>query len=396
MRILLLAPHPFYQDRGTPIDVMLVLRVLAARPDTQVDALVYHEGAPVDLPNVRLHRIRAPSFVRGIRPGFSAKKLYCDVLMFFAAWRMASKGGYDIVHAGEESVFIAMVLKRRFGIPYVYDLDSSIAQQMVEKKPWLKPLSPVLDRWEGAAIRGALVNFPVCNALADLCEKRGSARTVTLHDISQLRDPGRTASGTLKRELGVDGVLFLYIGNLEPYQGIDLLLDSFERAAARNPSIHLAIVGGVPEDVARLQRRLADRGLQGRCSILGPRPFEELDAHLAEADVLVCPRIRGINTPMKIFPYLHSGRPVLATDIATHNQILSPREAHLCAPTPEDFSAGMLRLAGRPDLRRQLGDAGRAFVERGHTYEAHRQRLGGAYDWIRDRLGPGAGSGHRD
>ena len=53
MKILLLAPHPFYQERGTPIDVYLVLRVLSERPDTQVDLLVYNEGKDVSLPNLK-------------------------------------------------------------------------------------------------------------------------------------------------------------------------------------------------------------------------------------------------------------------------------------------------------------------------------------------------------
>jgi glycosyltransferase involved in cell wall biosynthesis len=106
----------------------------------------------------------------------------------------------------------------------------------------------------------------------------------------------------------------------------------------------------------------------------------------AEADVLVCPRIRGINTPMKIFAYLHSGRPVLATDLVTHSQILSSQEAMLAPANPRDFAAGMLRLARDPDLRRTLGGSGRAFVEAGHTFPAHRRRLADAYDWIAGKL----------
>ena len=44
MKILLLAPHPFYQERGTPIDVHLVIRVLSERLNTEIDLLVYNEG----------------------------------------------------------------------------------------------------------------------------------------------------------------------------------------------------------------------------------------------------------------------------------------------------------------------------------------------------------------
>lgn len=53
MKILLLAPQPFYQERGTPIAVDLMLRALSRRGDC-VYALVYREGADVRYPGVRL------------------------------------------------------------------------------------------------------------------------------------------------------------------------------------------------------------------------------------------------------------------------------------------------------------------------------------------------------
>ena len=56
MRILLLAPHPFFQNRGTPIDVLLVLKVLVERENTHVDLVVYNEGEDVELPNLKTYR----------------------------------------------------------------------------------------------------------------------------------------------------------------------------------------------------------------------------------------------------------------------------------------------------------------------------------------------------
>ena len=118
MRVLLLAPQPFYQERGTPIAVDLVLRSLSARWD-DVDVLTYHEGASVDYPGVRLHRIPRLPFVRGVGPGPTLKKLLCDAVFFFAALRMARRTRYDLVHAVEESVFVALVIKRVFGFTKV-------------------------------------------------------------------------------------------------------------------------------------------------------------------------------------------------------------------------------------------------------------------------------------
>jgi glycosyltransferase involved in cell wall biosynthesis len=386
MKILLLAPHPFFQERGTPIDVMLVLRVLTRRPGTRVDAVVYSEGSDIDLPNLRLFRIRPTRFTRGIRPGFSWKKVLCDLQMFFKARALTRREGYDLVHAGEESALIALVLKVRYGVPYVYDLDSSIAQQVVEARPSLRWLAPILSRVEATAIQRSLATFPVCNALAELCEAAGSRKTVTLHDISQLEDPDAPPSGWIRRLLGLapDDVIVLYSGNLEPYQGIDLLLESFSLAAAADPHLHLIVVGGMEEDVERYRRKAERLGIAGRAHLLGPRPVDELGDSLAEADILVCPRIRGRNTPMKVFPYLHSGKPLLATDLYTHTQVLTGAEALLAAPEPTAFARGLLRLAQDPALRAEIGRNGRALVERNHTFEAHARRLNEAYDWLEE------------
>lgn len=386
MRVLVLAPHPFYQDRGTPIDVHLVLRVLSERPETTVDAVTYHEGEDVNLPDVRLHRSRRLPGLDGIRPGFSIRKVVADVLLFFKAWTLVRENDYDLIHAGEEAVFFAMLFKRAYGIPYAYDLDSSIAQQLIEQKPYLEAFSELFDWMERQAIQESMINFPVCNALADLCRENGSRKTVTLHDISQLDDPDEADPERLRQEIDPDGPVFLYVGNLEPYQGIDLLLESFQVAQRREPVLTLVIIGGSGEYIDHYQDKASTLGIGENTVFLGPRPFEHLGDYLAGADVLVCPRIEGVNTPMKIFPYLHSGRPVLATDLRTHNQVLTDDEAFLAPAEPEGFGEGMLQLTHDPMLREQLGRNGRGFVERNHTFEAHCERLNEAYDWIEEEL----------
>ena len=88
MKILVLAPHPYYVVRGTPIDLDILLRALTARPDTAVDALVYADGEGRHYPNLNIHRISSNALTRNTSPGFSLRKLVCDVFMFFQAWSL--------------------------------------------------------------------------------------------------------------------------------------------------------------------------------------------------------------------------------------------------------------------------------------------------------------------
>lgn len=386
MKILLLAPHPFFEERGTPIDVSLILRVLSERPDTNVDLVVYHQGDEFALPNLRIFRTPDFKFLNDIRPGFSLKKLICDLFMFLKSWKLLITNKYDIIHAGEEAVFFAMFFKLLYGIPYLYDLDSSIAQQLIEKSPYLKFFAPLFNRLEKMAVRGAKANLPVCNALAELCEKNGSKKTVTIHDISQLKNPGAGKKGLLKAELGIDSEVVMYIGNLETYQGIDLLIESFKMVCSSTDRGDLVIIGGKEKDIAFYKRKVKELGIENRVYFLGPRPFDMLDDYLAEADIITCPRIKGINTPMKIFPYLHSGKPVVATNLYTHSQILTHEEAYLASPDPAGFAGAILDLLLNPDLRLKFGEKARAFIERNHTYSAHQERVNKVYDWVENSL----------
>lgn len=388
MKILVLAPHPFFQERGTPIDVSLILKVLSERNNTKIDLIAYYEGEDFKLPNLRIFRTPDIKVLRKVRPGFSLKKLICDFFMFFKSWKLVVKNNYDIIHAGEESVFFAMFFKLIYGIPFVYDLDSSIAQQIVEKRPLLRIFSPVFNWFESLAIKTAIANLPVCNALAELCVKNGSKKTETIHDISQLKNPGAPSKGWLKNEIGINNDILIYIGNLEPYQGIDLLLESFKYASEKTAKINLVIVGGVPEHIKSYKLKAQKLGIGNRTHFLGPKPFEKLDEFLAEADIIACPRIRGVNTPMKIFPYLHSGRPVIATDLYTHNQLLKNDEAYLAPADPAGFGEAIVKLAEDNSLRNMYGKKGQDFIEENHTYAAHQRRLNRVYDWIEKKILP--------
>ena len=110
VKVLVLAPEPFYQERGTPIAVSLILRALSERGD-EVDLLTYNEGDPYTLPGLTIYRIPDVIFLRHVRPGPSWKKLIGTLLVLFKALALVRKKRYSIIHSVEESVFVALLLK---------------------------------------------------------------------------------------------------------------------------------------------------------------------------------------------------------------------------------------------------------------------------------------------
>lgn len=383
MNILLLAPHPFYQERGTPIAVDLLLQALVTRGE-RVDVLTYHEGEDRDYgPSVRLHRIRAPRFIRHIRPGVSIRKLVCDAIMAPQAMRLARAQGFDVIHAVEESVFIARWISRRTGIPYVFDMDSSMPRQIADKLPFLSPLLAPMRALERHAIRGAAAVVPMCDALADEARLAGATFVDVLRDISLLPGdvPFDPALG-FRKSTGITGPAALYIGNLEPYQGIGLLLESAARVATTGHDLSVVIAGGRADDIAQYRAQAATLGIPGRIHFLGPRPVAHMAHLFHDADILVSPRTQGQNTPMKIYSYLDAGRPLVATRLPTHTQVLDDEVALLTAPEAEAMADALIRLLDDKPLAGRLAAKARQLAQERYSRTAFEKAVNHLYDHL--------------
>jgi glycosyltransferase involved in cell wall biosynthesis len=391
MDILLLAPHPFYQDRGTPVAVNLLLKVLSERED-KVDVVTYHEGREVQYDQVVIHRIPMIPWVRNVRPGFSWKKVICDLVMAAKVVSLVTKKPYQLVHAVEESVFIALVLKILFHTPYVYDMDSSLSQQVIAKHSQLALVAGFLGGFERLAVRYAAAVAPVCEALARGIRKYRPKKIVVLQDVSLLEHSGGEVPEDLRANLDISGSLLMYVGNLEVYQGIDLLLESFALVPQKTTQADLVIIGGEAADIKKYQQKSCDLAISHKVHFLGPRPVAYLGAFLSQADILVSPRIQGENTPMKLYSYLHSGKALLATNLPTHTQVLTSRVAMLADASPEAFAQAMQYLMEDRHIRSELGRAGKQLLEEQFSYAAFRKKVHELFDWLKTEIDPEAES----
>ena len=377
--VLVLAPQPFFQERGTPIAVRLLVEELADA-GYRVDLLTFHEGAPFAHPGVRLERTPRLPGLSGIKPGFSLKKLCCDALMLAGSIRLLRKNKYRLIHAVEESVFIALLLQAMFDVPFIYDMDSLLSLQLGDMFPFLRGCLRPLAWFERRAMRKSRGVLAVCEALKETVRRSAPEVPVTvLEDVNMADAPGESAPKSA-------GCRIMYVGNLERYQGIDLLLEAFALLPeAERAGLELVIIGGREADIEKYAAKAAGLGIEARFP--GPKPLAQLGECLARADILVSTRIQGNNTPMKIYSYLASGRPVIATRLPTHTQALDDSVALLCEPTPEAMARAIRALAGDADLRERLGRAGKERAETRHSRAAFRDKL---LRFYREIVGPPA------
>jgi len=389
MRILLLAPHPFYQERGTPIAVDMLLRVLSAEGHV-VDVCTFPEGEARYYKDVTIYRARPWGRPANIGPGFSFKKLYTDLFIVRLAAGLCREYRYDVVHAIEEAGFLGWYLKRRYRLPYVYDMDSVLSDQLVDSRPWLAPLRGMLEGLENKVVVRACVVAPMCQAIADRVSRLGHSDVVVLKDVSLIPDQPHKEDQVedLRATLNIAGPMAMYIGNLESYQGIDLLIHGFQRAL-RDVDANLVIIGGKPDHVSFYQQQARTLGIAERVHLIGPRPVSSIGAYLSQADVLVSPRTQGNNTPMKVYSYLHSGVALLATALPTHTQVLDDDIAELAAPDAESFGGALARLLADPQWRAAKGRRAAEYAGAEHSFERFQDSVVHLYRRVAELCQPG-------
>jgi glycosyltransferase involved in cell wall biosynthesis len=390
MRILVIAPQPFYQERGTPIATRLLIEALQAA-EHSVDVLTYHVGEDPKLAGVRVFRAPAVPFVRDVPIGFSLRKVLCDMALLWRLFTLTRRHRYDVLHAVEEAVFLSLLVRglsgsrgsvgslEGLGCRVVYDMDSSLPEQLLGKYGALHALDGVLRRIERLAIARSDLVMAVCEDLAARARAYATATPVDVVEDVSLLGEGR-GTGTvedLRRDLPDGDLLALYVGNLEHYQGVDLMLDAL--AKLESPPLKLVVIGGSPEAVADYRERAESLGLEARVAFLGARPVSQLGAYLAQADVLVSPRLTGHNTPMKLYSYLAAGKAVLATRIRSHTQVLSDEDALLVEPTPAALARGLDALLRSPALRERLGSAARRLAATRYSVTQFRASVASAY-----------------
>lgn len=386
LRILFLAPQPFFEVRGTPLAVLAMVRALVA-DGHDVRLLTFPQGADVDVPGLTHERsLRLP--VGHVRPGASLAKLALDVpFLAGAVWRMTT-GRFDVVHAVEEAAHLAAPFARLLGIPLVVDVDSSLTDQIRESGfarrgplPWLAGL---LERH---ALRHAAAIITVCTSLTEGVRARQPGATVFQIEDPPLVDatsPPPEAVSSLRTTLGLDSrPVVLYSGNFEEYQGVDLLVE----AAVRVPDAQFLFMGGETAEIEAARARARAGGAANRCVFAGKRPPSDLPVFLALASLLVSPRRRGVNTPFKIYTYLASGRPLVATRILSHTQILDDGNSRLVEPTAEGLAAGIRAALADPEESARRAARGRALVAREYSPARYAEKVHAAYAHVRGAAG---------
>jgi glycosyltransferase involved in cell wall biosynthesis len=265
-------------------------------------------------------------------------------------------------------------------VPHLYDLHSSLPQQLTNfafsRSRLIARLFLAIERF---MIRRSRVVIVICPSLEETV--RGiepQAPTVLIENAPGSAEDAATPeqAAAVRRSLRLEEgtPVVLYTGTFEAYQGLGLLFDAMAIVRRARPDARLVLAGGTADQVARAKEQARAAGIDEVTVFAGERPAPEIPAYLLAADLLVSPRSRGTNTPLKIYQYLRSGKAIVATRLLTHTQVLSDQTAILTGATPQEFADGILAGLTDPGRARDIGARARELAETKYSYDAYLER----------------------
>ncbi|MCK4708183.1 MAG: glycosyltransferase, partial [Gammaproteobacteria bacterium] len=342
----------------------------------------------VDLPGVRILRGPRFAFLGNVKIGPSALKLFLDIFLTLRTIGLLLTNRYDFVHAHEEAVFFCRFLKPIFRFKLIYDMHSSLPQQLTNfnftKSDFLIAL---FKKLEDSCLQNADAVITICPALAEYVDG-----LITDHDKHQLIensifDPVKLASqNTTDNNAEItdiplsegDSPLILYAGTLEYYQGIDIMLKGFAIAHKQNQNLRMVVAGGSVQQVEHYRNLAKKLGIDEFCRLTGRVPQQVAKKMMEKATVLASPRTAGDNTPLKVYELLASGKSMFATNIYSHTQVLTDDVAFMVDPTAEGIAQGMLdSTANNDEVAEKIKNARKLYDEKysRKVYEAKMRKL---------------------
>src|SRR6185295_8360288 len=285
MRILMVAPEPFFEPRGTPFSEFHRIRALTALGH-QVDLVTYPFGQNVTMPGLRVFRSMRPPFLRRVRVGPSFAKVPLDALLALTATRRAMSQRYDAVHSHEEGGVIGICLAALLRVPHLYDMHSSLPQQLTNFAfRWSPLVRGLFHSLERLMIRRSRVIIVICPSLEDTVRSiEPEANVVLIENAPGSADAPATASqaAAVRTEFGhgPSTPVVLYTGTFEAYQGLDLLFSAMALVVSRRPDARLLLAGGNPSQVNEARARVRRLGIDAVTTFAGERPAPDIPAYL--------------------------------------------------------------------------------------------------------------------
>ena len=373
----MLAPTPYFSDRGCHVRIYEEARALLSLGH-EVRVVTYHLGR--DMADIQTVRILSVHWYRKLAAGPSWHKPYLDFLLFFKALATARRFRPDVIHAHlHEGAFIGLFLKKFLRIPLLFDCQGSLTAEMLDHG-FIRRGSPLylLFRFLEKFINDR-ADFIVTSSRA------GATDLLTAWQVPAVRVRGiidgvdTAVFRPLPRDearrtlhLPLDRPTAVFLGVLNRYQGIDLLLEVAQILKQRGTAPHFLIMG-FPEEQYR--ERAAALGLGDFFTFTGRLDYAKAPLYLCAGDIALSAKISLTEANGKLFNYMACGLPTVVFDNPVNREVMGETGVYACLGDPADFAARIEELLLNPERRRELARRVREKAEHEHSWHSRGEEL---------------------
>ncbi|WP_447968830.1 glycosyltransferase [Nitrospira sp. M1] len=368
-RILVIAPTPFFADRGCHVRILGEIKALKSQGYV-VQLCTYHLGRDID--GIDTIRTLTIPWYNKLSAGPSIHKFYIDALLLWKVFQVCRSFRPNILHAHlHEGIVIGKLASLWYNIPMVADLQGSLTEEVLDHG--------FLPRWNWLAnvVRWIekKVNAMPCHLITSasrtaqqVTEIFGMTNVSTIGDGVDLDVFSRQPEDLeLKAKLGIasDDKVVVFIGVLTAYQGIDLLLDMAVLVLKDVPTAKFLIIG-FPEELYR--KKAVAMGLGERVIFTGKIEYADAPKYLSLGSVSVSPKVSSSEANLKLFTYMALGLPCVVFDNPVNREILGNLGVYAENNDLITFSKMIVELLTDCERARQLGE---------HCY----QKASSEYSW---------------
>ncbi len=382
-RILYISPQPFFEWRGSPIRVGFTVKALAEL-GYEVDLLTLPVGERKEIPAVTIIRVANLFRVKKLPIGPSLFKFLFDFLLIFKGAQLVLKNKYDVIHGVEEAGSISVMLSRLNKGKAIFEKHSDpFSYRKGFVRNLILSLYSKVEHW---TVKRSNAVIATGEGLVNQVVKMKTGTPVFhIFDIpSSLKEISDESGAQIAKELKSvsDEILVTFVGSFAIYQGIDLMISTIPIVLQTNSKARFIVIGGTETEIQEKKTILKKQGADESVTFLGKIPPDELPNYLAASEILLAPRLSGVNTPLKLLDYFKAGRAIVATDVNANRLILDEQTAVLVDAEPKHYAAGICRLVDDEVLRKKLGENGNRRYRELYNFFEFKQRLSHCYNRV--------------
>jgi len=307
------------------------------------------------------------------------------VLMFMLLKRMIyviKKEKPDILHAHSPvlNYIPAWVAGKIFGLPVVYEIRAYWEDAGVDNASY-KDLSikyrfvQFLEKWACNSVEQVAV---LCNGIRKDMAGRGvrfSKMTPVFNGVNPDNLKPCQPDKALVEKWNLSGKRIIgFIGSFYRYEGLDLLIEAFSKIAEANPGLVLLLVGG-GEVEQQLKEQVSMLNLVNRVVFPGRVPHDKVRGVYAMMDIMIYPRhsirLTELVTPLKPLEAMAMGKPVIASDIGGHRELVTHDETGILFPAgnADGLAVAITSLLENRDQLDTLRERGMKYVLENKTWK---------------------------